>query len=163
MAGDYIDKYITMFRRLVHCTDLKLNDPSNFQLFALGPSQKLVEQYILIENPETFVEWTHIAQWQQKNKLKVQSIQGYSYNNTVSITMERSQQKSTGKWRWKCTRKTERTWRRFPDLTLPGCLIPLDYDIDDMDGVATVQEATRKMKQKWVCPGNWKKCCKCRQ
>jgi len=163
MAGDHVDKYITTFGRLVYRTDLKLNDPSNFQLFALGPPQKLAEQCILIKTPEMFVEWTRVAQRQQKNELKVRSIQGYSYDNTVSITMERSQQKSTGKWGWKRTGKTGRTWRRSPDLTLPSCLIPPDYDVDNMDGVATVREATRKTKQKRVCPGNWEKCHECRQ
>jgi len=97
MAGDHVDKYIAMFGHLVHCTDLKLNDLSNFQLFALGPPQKLAEQCILIKNPKMFVEWMCAAQQQQKNELKVRSIQGYSYNNTVSITVERSQQKLTGK------------------------------------------------------------------
>jgi len=117
-------------------------------MFARGLPQKLAEQCIRIENPETFAKWTRAAQRQLKNELRLRSIQGSDYSNTISITVEKSQPKSTKRWGWKRTGNTGRTWRRLPNSTIPDHLIPPDYNVDDMDGVATVRKATKETKRK---------------
>jgi len=62
MRGDVVDEYIATFELLAHRAGLKLNDPSNLRTFARGLPQKLAEQCISIENPETFAQWTRAEQ-----------------------------------------------------------------------------------------------------
>ena len=73
---------------------------------------------------------------------------GYDYDKTVSITVEKSQPKSMKRWGWKHTRNSGRTWRGSSDSTLPNCLAPPDYDLDDMDGMAAIQKVIKEAKQK---------------
>ena len=54
MAGNYIDEYITTFEVLAHCTNMKLNNPANLQMFVQGLPQGLAKQCIDIKSPNTF-------------------------------------------------------------------------------------------------------------
>ena len=110
---------IATFELLAHRAGLNLNDPANLRVFAYGLPRTLAEQC----SPEPFSQWAHAAQRQQKNDIKIVSIQGDDYDNGISRPVEKSQPGSTKKWGWKRTKRTGRTWRVCPNLTMLDHLI----------------------------------------
>ena len=138
MAGDYVDEYVTTFEVLACRANMKLDDPANLQMFVQGFPRGLAERCIDIESPNTFAQWMHMAQRQQNNWMQKQSIQYDGYGNTVSNTVEKNQPKLAERWGWKRTGETGQTWRTASEPETPTCLIPPDYDVDDMDSIAVI-------------------------
>ena len=74
MKEGHIDEYITAFERLAHRANADLNDPLNLQLFARGLLKALCDACIDINSPETFEQWSNMAQCHQRNWLRKQAI-----------------------------------------------------------------------------------------
>jgi hypothetical protein len=76
MKDGNVDAYIACFSQLAHRGGHNVNEPEILQLFAQGLPTPLANTCLEQQDPDTFDEWTHTAQRNQKVWLKKQSLKG---------------------------------------------------------------------------------------
>ena len=116
-----------------------LNDLANLRTFALGLPRRLAKKCVYLESPETFSRWAHAAQCQQKNDMKIRSIQGDDYADTVSTTERKSAQVVNRQQRNGAGNSPERQGEPgdyAPTRPWPDRLVAPDYDTLELEGIA---------------------------
>jgi hypothetical protein len=76
MKDGNVDAYIARFSQLAHRGGHNVNEPELLRLFAQGLPTPLANSCLEQQDPDTFDEWTHAAQRNQKVWLKKQSLKG---------------------------------------------------------------------------------------
>jgi hypothetical protein len=152
MKDGNVDAYIARFSQLAHRGGHNVNEPELLRLFAIGLPAPLANACIDQQDPETFEEWTHAAQRNQKVWLKNKASKGSSDQPKVSETPNDQiipSVDSNGE-----TKTTE-------DKIVPTKRQSSSRDPDAMDTSATVRKAvTEGDKQKHRSEGRCFECSK---
>jgi hypothetical protein len=86
MKDGNVDAYIARFSQLAHRGGHNVNEPELLRLFAIGLPAPQANACIDQQDPETFEEWTHAAQRNQKVWLKNRASKGSLDRPRVSET-----------------------------------------------------------------------------
>ena len=162
MKEGHIDEYIAAFERLAHHANADLNDPLNLRLFARGLPKALCDACIDIDSPETFEQWSNVAQRHQRNWLCKQAIRdeyGSSQPPQRSNNQGNQQRNNNrfGNFFWCCSGSNSNQNNRGNSGPARPRLPPRDDNV--MDTLAMVHKATtEKDKEEYRKAGQCFEC-----